>query len=80
MPAEVKAAIARLAEAQAKALRDSKWVGRKFAEESRKMHYGEREAQAIHGEATREEASQLIEEGIAVAPLPLPVAPPEELN
>lgn len=80
MPAEVKEAISRLAQAQAKALKDSKWVGRKFAEESRKMHYGETDARAIHGEATREEASQLVDEGIAVAPLPLPVAPPDELN
>ncbi len=80
MPAEVKAAIARLAEAQAQALKDSKWVGSRFAEESRKIHYGESKGIAIHGQATLEEASALIEEGIAVAPLPLPIAPPDELN
>lgn len=80
MPAEVKEAITRLAEVQAKALKDSQWVGRKFAEESRKMHYGESEGKAIHGEATREEAAQLIDEGIAIAPLPLPIAPPDKLN
>ena len=80
MPEEVRKAIAKLAEAQAKALKDSKWVGRKFAEESRKIHYGESEGKAIHGEATREEAAELLEEGIAIAPLPLPVAPPDELN
>ncbi len=80
MPAEVKEAISKLADAQAKALKNSKWVGRKFAEESRKIHYGEGDAKAIHGEATREEAAELIDEGIAIAPLPLPVAPPDELN
>lgn len=80
MPAEVKAAIAKLAEAQSRALKDSKWVGRKFAEESRKIHYGESDGKAIHGQATREEAIELLEEGIAITPLPLPIAPPDELN
>ena len=80
MPAEIKQAIAKLAEAQTKALKDSTWVGKSFAEESRKMHYGERETAPIHGQASRKEAAALLEEGIAVAPLPLPVAPPDELN
>ena len=80
MPPEVSAALARLAEAQARALRDSKWVGDAFAEQTRAMHYGERDSETIHGQASIEEAQALFEEGIPVAPLPFPVAPPDELN
>ncbi len=80
MPPEVAAALQSLAEAQAKALVDSKWVGDHFAEQSRAMHYGERPPETIHGQATPDEALALFEEGIPVAPLPFPVAPPEDLN
>ncbi|MDE1466658.1 DUF1178 family protein [Aurantiacibacter sp. D1-12] len=80
MSPEVKQALEKLADAQKKALKDSKWVGKSFAEESRAMHYGERDHQAIHGEASPEEAKELIDEGVPVAPLPFPVAPPEDLN
>jgi hypothetical protein len=45
-------------------------VGTAFAEEARKIHYGEAEARGIYGEASREEAEALGEEGIAVAKLP----------
>ena len=45
-------------------------VGPAFAEEARKMHYGEAEARSIYGEATREEARALKEEGIPALPLP----------
>ncbi len=65
---------------QTEALKDSRWVGNKFAEESRAMHYGERDTEVIHGQATAEEAQALQEEGIEVAPLPFPVAPPGEAN
>jgi hypothetical protein len=80
MPKEVAEALGKLAEAQAKALENSKWVGGAFAEQSRAMHYGERDAETIHGQATPEEAKALVEEGIPVSPLPFPVAPPDELN
>lgn len=80
MPPEVTEALRNLAEAQAKALKRSKWVGDTFAEQSRAMHYGEREAEAIHGQATPEEARALVDEGIPVSPLPFPVAPPDEIN
>lgn len=79
-PPEVAQALLRLAEMQAEALKGSKWVGEKFAEQSRAIHYGEREAETIHGKATPNEAKQLLEEGIKVTPLPFPVAPPDELN
>ncbi|MEM1053681.1 MAG: DUF1178 family protein [Pseudomonadota bacterium] len=79
-PAEVKEAIEALAKAQAKALENSTYVGKDFAKQSREMHYGERDVEVIHGQASLEEAKELAEEGVPVAPLPLPVAPPEELN
>jgi hypothetical protein len=80
MPPEVQQALVKLAQAQARALKDSTWVGKKFADDARAMHYGDRDPAPIHGEASPAEARQLIDEGIAVAPLPFPVAPPEELN
>ncbi len=45
-------------------------VGPKFAEEARKIHYGEVEERPIYGDATVKEAVELVEEGIDVAPLP----------
>jgi hypothetical protein len=80
MPPEMQKALAALARAQAEALKNSTWVGDKFAEETRKMHYGERDEAPIHGQASLAEAKALIEEGVPVAPLPFPVAPPEKLN
>lgn len=49
---------------------NSEYVGDKFAEEARKIHYDEAEKRGIHGEATAGEAKALIEEGIEVHPLP----------
>ncbi len=80
MPAEVKQALSKLAEAQTKALKNSTYVGKDFAEQSREMHYGERDEALIHGQASLEEAKALAEEGVPVAPLPFPIAPPDELN
>ncbi len=65
---------------QAQALQQSTWVGDQFAAHSRAMHYGESDQTTIHGEATLAEASELIEEGIAIVPLPFPVAPPDKIN
>jgi hypothetical protein len=47
-------------------------VGERFAEEARKIHYGETEERGIRGRASREETEALLEEGITVMPLPLP--------
>ena len=80
LPPEVTRAMQALAQAQAKALEDSTWVGSRFAEESRAMHYGERDPATIHGQATRDEAVALADEGITVSPLPFPVARPDEVN
>lgn len=80
MPPEMQKAFAALAKAQANALKNSTWVGDKFADETRKMHYGERDEAPIHGQASLAEAKALIEEGVPVAALPFPVAPPDKLN
>lgn len=76
----VKHVLAELAAAQAKALDGSEWVGRSFAARARAMHAGEEERATIHGQATLGEAKALVEEGVPVAPLPLPVTPPDQLN
>ena len=47
-------------------------VGERFAEEARKIHYGETEERGIRGQASREETQALLEEGIGVLPLPIP--------
>jgi hypothetical protein len=52
-------------------------VGAKFPEEARKMHYGEAEHRSIYGEASPQEAKELLEEGVELHPLPVL---PEERN
>jgi hypothetical protein len=49
---------------------NAEYVGPKFAEEARKIHYGETPDRHIYGETTMEEARELAEEGVDVAPLP----------
>ena len=80
LPPEAVAMMRAFAAMQSEAIKDSQWVGEKFAEESRAMHYGERDAATIHGQATREEAEELWDEGILIAPLLIPIAPPDEIN
>ncbi|MAA98484.1 MAG: hypothetical protein CMN87_15050 [Stappia sp.] len=46
-------------------------VGEAFPEEARKIHYGEAEARGIYGAASGEEVRELLDEGIAVLPLPV---------
>ena len=79
-PALVKQALRHLAAAQTKALATSQWVGGAFATRARAMHLGEEDHKPIHGQASLAEAKALVDEGIPVAPLPLPVVPPEKAN
>jgi hypothetical protein len=79
-PATVKKALAAMAAAQAKALRDSTWVGAGFASEARAMHAGEREHSPIHGQVSLAEAKALVEDGVPIAPLPFPIVPPDAIN
>jgi hypothetical protein len=73
-------AMAKLASMQAELLRDSKWVGDEFADTARAMHHGEIDTTPVHGEATAEQAQSLVEDGVPIAPLPLPVVPPNQVN
>ena len=50
--------------------KNAEYVGQRFADEARRIHYKESEARGIYGEATSKEASDLAEEGIEVHPLP----------
>jgi hypothetical protein len=47
-------------------------VGAQFADEARKIHYGEAQERGIRGQATLEETQALLDEGIDVMPLPVP--------
>ena len=51
--------------------RNASYVGTKFPEEARKIHYGETEHRSIYGEASPDEAKELHEEGIEFHPLPV---------
>jgi hypothetical protein len=79
-PAEMKAMLTALAQAQAKALEGSEHVGKRFAEEARAIHEGDAPERIIHGEATPAEAKALVEDGVPVASLPFPVLPPGQLQ
>jgi hypothetical protein len=56
--------------------KNANYVGPRFSEEARKIHYGETEHRSIYGEASPDEAKALHEEGIEF--LPLPVLPDEQ--
>ena len=53
-------------------LADTEDVGERFAEEARRIHYGETEQRGIRGKASRAETEALQEEGISVVPMVLP--------
>lgn len=60
-----------------KVIAEADYVGDRFAEEARKIHFNETDPRGIYGEATREEVTGLLEEGIDILPLP---QAPEEAN
>ncbi|MFM9864982.1 MAG: DUF1178 family protein [Micropepsaceae bacterium] len=49
---------------------NAEYVGKKFPDEARAIHHGDAKERQIYGEATLEDARDLIEEGIPVAPIP----------
>jgi hypothetical protein len=72
--------MAKIAALQAELLKNSRWVGDEFVDTARAMHSGEMEREQVHGNATLEQAKSLADDGISVAPLPLPVTPPSQIN
>ncbi|MDE2403959.1 MAG: DUF1178 family protein [Sphingomonadales bacterium] len=80
LPPQMVAMLRAAAKVQAEALKSSQWVGDRFAEDARAMHYGDKEHAAIHGRASGEEVKALIEEGVEIAPVLFPIAPPDEVN
>ncbi len=79
-PAQLVKMIEALADMQAKMLEKSVFVGDRFADQARAIHYGETDKAIIHGTTSAQEAEALIDEGIAIAPLPFPVVPPKAQN
>jgi hypothetical protein len=61
---------AKLKELREQLIRNADYVGTRFPEEARKMHYGEIEHRSIYGEASPDDAASLAEEGIEFHPLP----------
>jgi hypothetical protein len=80
IPPEAAAMFQAMAQMQALALKSSTWVGDKFADQARAMHYGEADQALIHGQASPKQAQDLAEEGIAVAPILFPITPPGKAN
>jgi hypothetical protein len=68
---------AKLKELRDHIVKNAENVGGKFPEEARKMHYGEKQHRSIYGEASPQEAKELIDEGVELHPLPVL---PEERN
>jgi hypothetical protein len=66
-----KQAMAELKALTQKMRENAENVGDKFAEEARKIHFGEVEARGIYGEATPEEAKSLAEDGVSFMPIPV---------
>ena len=60
-----------------KVIAEADYVGDRFAEEARKIHFEEVDARGIYGEATRDEVAGLLEDGVEILPLP---NLPEEAN
>jgi len=65
-----KQAMAQLKALAEKVRENADYVGDKFAEEARKIHFGETDPRGIYGEATPEEAQSLAEDGVEFMPIP----------
>jgi hypothetical protein len=71
MNAQQQAAMAQLKALSEKMRENADYVGDKFAEEARKIHFGEADARGIYGEATPDEARGLAEDGVEFLPIPV---------
>ena len=63
-------ALAELRQLRQKIIKECRDVGDNFAQEARKIHYGEADAEGIYGQATREEREALQDEGINTFDMP----------
>ncbi len=77
VPAQVAEVFEKIRELKKELMATSDYVGPKFAEEARKIHYGEADKRGIYGEASRDDVEALVDEGIGVIPLP---TLPEDMN
>jgi hypothetical protein len=66
-----KQAMAQLKALSEKMRENADYVGDRFAEEARKIHFGETDPRGIYGEATPEEAKSLAEDGVEFMPIPV---------
>jgi hypothetical protein len=66
-----KKAMAEMKALSEKIRENADYVGDKFAEEARKIHFGETEQRGIYGEATLDEAKSLAEDGVGFMPIPV---------
>jgi hypothetical protein len=71
MSAEQRRVMGEIKALSEKLRENADYVGEKFAEEARKIHFGETEARGIYGEASPEEAKSLVEDGVPFMPLPV---------
>ncbi|WAJ29670.1 DUF1178 family protein [Antarcticirhabdus aurantiaca] len=69
-PPELAEAFAKLQDLAREVRAKADYVGTRFAEEARRIHFGEAPARGIYGEASRDEVEALGEEGIVALPLP----------
>ncbi|MHB2267871.1 DUF1178 family protein [Aliihoeflea sp. PC F10.4] len=68
---EQKQALAKLKEMADAVRQNADYVGDKFADEARKIHFGETEKRGIYGEASVDEVKSLAEDGVEFMPLPV---------
>ena len=70
MSAEQKQLMGKLKELTDKVKQNADYVGDKFPEEARKIHFGETDPRGIYGEATPTEVKELLDDGVGIMPLP----------
>nr|WP_306263416.1 DUF1178 family protein [Pararhizobium sp. IMCC3301] len=72
MPAELQGKVLQaMKQWRDNVIANSEHVGTRFAEEARKIHFNEADERPIYGEASADEVEELLEEGVACAPLPV---------
>ena len=76
MGEEQRRLIAQMKDMAEKIRANADYVGDKFAEEARKIHFGEADPRGIYGEATLDEAKGLVEDGVEF--MPIPVVPDDQ--